>query len=320
MHEAQAKGYYLEEIVRELMRDSHFINVHTGNIEGRGADHQIDSYGSLMFSIPFVYPVRLISEVKWFKPTYVVELKRIRDFVGVLIDISQNYFVPRDINSQRATRRRERYTDCGAYFSATGFSLPAQDYAWAHGVYLISFSQDPLFTPILARARELIEANQGIWNHGHAKKDAVVRMAQSHFHSDDQMRQIMSQKKAYFGILDELYPVMIIIDGEFTFDPIGPDNLSEEDLPLGTNTAIKERRIEGEVDVNFQFDFNNTSFSFNLPWITSKKIIQAIESTYGGEAFAFIDIPLVLMLGEKRYRRIFRIQLALPENLKSSLR
>ena len=43
MHEAQAKGYYLEEIVRELMRDSHFINVQTGNIEGRGADHQIDS-------------------------------------------------------------------------------------------------------------------------------------------------------------------------------------------------------------------------------------------------------------------------------------
>jgi len=320
MHEAQAEGYYLEEIVRELMRDSHFIDVHTGNVEGRGADHQIDSYGSLMFSIPFVYPVRLISEVKWFKPSYVVELKRIRDFVGVLIDISQNYFVPRDINAQRVTRLKERYTDCGAYFSATGFSLPAQDYAWAHGVYLISFSQDPLLAPILVRARELIEASNGIWNHPHAKKDAVVRLARSHFHSDNQMRHIMSQKKAYFGILDELYPVMIIMDGEFTFDPTGPDNLSEEDLPLGTNTAIKERRIEGEVDVNFQFDFKTTSFSFSLPSITSKKIIQAIESTYGGEAFAFIDIPLVLMVRENRYRRIFRIQLTLPENVKSSFR
>lgn len=320
MHEAQAKGYYLEEIVRELMRDSHFINVHTGNIEGRGADHQIDSYGSLMFSIPFIYPVRLISEVKWFKPTRVVELNRIRDFVGVLIDISQNYFVPRDVSRQQPNRRKERYTDCGAYFSATGFSLSAQDYAWAHGVYLISFSQDPLFAPILARAEELIAANQGTWNHIHGRKDAVVRMAQSHFQSDNQMRQMMSQKKGYFGILDELYPVMIIMDGEFTFDPTGPDNLSEEDLPLGSDTAIKERRTEGEVDVNFKFDFKNTSFSFNLPWITSRKIIHAIESTYGGEAFAFIDIPLVLMMDERRYRRIFRIRLALPEDLKSSLR
>jgi hypothetical protein len=153
MHEAQAKGYYLEEIVRELMRDSHFVDVQTGNIEGRGADHEIDSYGSLMFSIPFVYPVRLISEIKWFKPNVVVGLGRIRDFVGVILDISQNYFIPRETNSHRTPLRRERYTDCGAYFSATGFSLPAQDYAWAHGVYLVSFSQDPLLTPILTKTK-----------------------------------------------------------------------------------------------------------------------------------------------------------------------
>lgn len=68
----QARGYYLEEIVRELMRKSKFVDIKTGNIEGRGADHQIDSYGRFMFTIPFVYPVRLISEVKWFSKKYTV--------------------------------------------------------------------------------------------------------------------------------------------------------------------------------------------------------------------------------------------------------
>lgn len=264
MHEAQAKGYYLEEIVRELMRDSHLIDVQTGNIEGRGADHQIDSYGTLMFSLPFVYPIRLISEVKWFKPDYLVELNRLRDFVGVLIDISQNYFVPRSLRStSQRDLRRERYTDCGAYFSATGFSLPAQDYAWAHGVYLISFSQDPILAPILTRAQELITESHAVWNHYGAKKADVIEMAQSHFQNDSQMRQTMYQKRAYFGILDELYPVMIITDSEFTFNPTQPDDLSDEELRL--DTAVKERRRESEVDVNFQFRFNNTRFSYSLP-------------------------------------------------------
>jgi len=319
MHESQAKGYYLEEIVRQLMRDSRFVNVQTGNILGRGADHQIDSYGTFQFSLPFVYPIRLISEVKWFKKNYTVKLSRIRDFVGVMIDVAQNYFVPRDTSPQSRNLTRERYTDCGAYFSATGFSPPAQDYAWAHGIYLISFSQDPMLTPILDRAEELIEEDSNIWDRRFAKKANIIRMAQSHFRDDRQLRQLMNRKKAYVGILDELYPVMIIMEGEFIFDPTLPDELSGEDLTLESN-AIKERRLEGKVDVNFQFSFRDTQFSFSLPLITSKNIIRAIESTYGGEAFAFLDIPLVLEANQKKYRRIFRIRLMLPEQFKDSFR
>ena len=330
MHESQAKGYYLEEIVRSLMLKSNFINIQTGDIIGRGADHQIDSYGTFMFSIPFIYPIRLISEVKWFKKTYKVNLNRIRDFVGVMIDISQNYFVPREIRSKRTrtSLRKERYTDCGAYFSATGFSTIAQDYAWAHGIYLISFTQDPILIPILNRAKDLIKRDRSIWDHQYAKKEDVVKMAQVHFQNDIQLRDLMHQKNAYFGILDELYPVMIITDGEFMFDPTAPDDISEDNMPLESDVirerrsesdAIKERRLESDVDVNFQFRFQNTQFSFSLPWITSKKIIKAIKSTYGGETFAFLDIPLALEVNQRRYRRIFRIRLTLPNNIKTIL-
>ena len=96
------------------------------------------------------------------------------------------------------------------------------------------------------------------------------------------------------------------------------DDISNEKLPLNTE-AVKERRVESNVDVNFQFRFNNNRFSFSLPTTTSKKIIRAIENTYDGEAFGFLDIPIVIRQTEMSYRRIFRTQLRLPEWIKRTL-
>ncbi len=71
-----------------------------------------------------------------------------RNFVGVIKDISENYFVP--ISNRRLRIRpklEDRYTYAGAYFSVSGFTLDAQDYAWAHGIYLISFGMNTIFKP-----------------------------------------------------------------------------------------------------------------------------------------------------------------------------
>lgn len=60
MNEPNIKGYYFEEITKELMKKTGYIDVQEGKISGSGADHQIDSHGSFSFSIPFIHPVRLI--------------------------------------------------------------------------------------------------------------------------------------------------------------------------------------------------------------------------------------------------------------------
>ena len=311
----QAKGYYLEEIVRELMRKSKFVDVQTGNIEGRGADHQIDSYGTFMFTIPFVYPVRLISEVKWFSRNYKVQLSHMRSFAGVMIDISQNYFVPRAMRS--AGRNRQafpimgRYTDSGAFFSATGFSWDAQNYAWAHGIYLIPFSNNRFLQPILSRVDSLLR-QRNIWSNSRLRKSDVISMASSDFHKDPELHSLIKRVIAYIGILDGMYPVVLLTDREFSFDPRGPDDLARNDLSFDENTAFKEGRVEREGDVSFDFRFGEARFSFSLPMTTAANIIQAIESTYGGEAFASLDIPIVLETETGRYRRIFKVRLALP--------
>ena len=76
------------------MRKTNYIDVKSQDVPGGGADHQIDSVGFFSFTIPFMYPVRLIAEAKWYKDDKKIGLGSMRDFVGVMKDISENYFVP----------------------------------------------------------------------------------------------------------------------------------------------------------------------------------------------------------------------------------
>jgi len=308
MDKSQAQGYYFEEIVRHLMRQKKFIDVKSQDIPGRGADHQIDSVGFLSFTIPFIYPVRLIAEAKWYEGNKKIGLGNIRDFVGLMKDISENYFVPISQRGKRIRPKLEnRYTDAGAYFSVSGFSSNAQDFAWAHGIYLISFGMNTIFEPLINRAKVLIDRDmtQSI------SKMGVIKMAQNHFNNDEDLKRELNKIYFYVGILDGIYPVMITSDKEFEFKPDQPDGFETGGSGF-SDGAIKDYRREKPDNVNFRFHFQDSNFEFTLPSITSRNLIEAIESTYREKPFGFIDIPIELKTNNRSYRRIFRLNLSLP--------
>ena len=60
----QARGYFLERIIQHLMNKTGCIDVKSGYVEGRGANHQIDSYGVLQYPTLYTYPIRILAEVK----------------------------------------------------------------------------------------------------------------------------------------------------------------------------------------------------------------------------------------------------------------
>ncbi|MBT2584216.1 hypothetical protein [Planococcus sp. ISL-109] len=64
MKDYQARGYIFESIVWKLMEKHGYIDVKIATLRGRGACHQIDSYGVLKIPTPFIYPIRLLSEAK----------------------------------------------------------------------------------------------------------------------------------------------------------------------------------------------------------------------------------------------------------------
>ncbi|MDW8034654.1 MAG: restriction endonuclease [Nitrososphaerota archaeon] len=154
----QAKGVLFEEIIKMLLEKNDYEECkvdgeqvdNKGRVRGRGGWHQIDALGRWRFTIPFVYPIRLLCEAKCLDEP--VGLPVVRNFVGVLKDVSENYFIE-DRQDIDRTMLSKRYTDCGAIFSASGFTPEAQKYAYAQNVFLVSYENNP----IIEEFRKIIE-------------------------------------------------------------------------------------------------------------------------------------------------------------------
>jgi len=287
MYESQARGYYLEGIVRKLMEKTGYINIDSGKIEGRGARHQIDSYGHLSIPTPFINPIRLLAEVKWYEDDK-VRLKHIRNFTSVLRDISQNYFVVDKLSRYEddAYSTDVRFTNCGAFFSASEFTEPAQHFAWAHNIFLIPLRENKFFKPVIERSEELVNNI----NLDEENKDSIIEKALSDCENDDVLSQHISNLYFYIGMLDETYPTFILSRGELPFKYDQPDDLSVEESVGHNRRGIKDTREERGNVFDFIIEFENVEFSFTIPKITAKRLIQSIEKKGIEEPFGNLEI------------------------------
>jgi hypothetical protein len=159
----QVKGTLFEVIVNRLLIKAHYLpmkadNIHIrstdGHVRGRGYWHDIDALGRFAYPLFYMYPIRLLAEVKCYESD--VPLWAVRNFVGALKDISENYFVDDQINREQMLAY-QRYTDCGSFFSASGFTLGAQKFALAQGVFLISYENNPILKNLIDSMYTLIK-------------------------------------------------------------------------------------------------------------------------------------------------------------------
>lgn len=163
MTKAQAKGYLYEIFIAHLLKKNSFLSCERynsinrdykcgvvskdGEIKGRGTRHQIDFTGIYSKNIPFVYPIRILTECKYwtkragreFKP---VSKSFIREYIGVSKDISENYFSDNMDN-------KTRFLDIPIIFSAGGFDSEAEKLAWAQGINVVSHSEIPILRDVL---------------------------------------------------------------------------------------------------------------------------------------------------------------------------
>lgn len=141
------KGYILEEIIAYLIRNTGYNLLvdpiqdkrelaRKGNglvVRGRGAVHQADVLGQLAWIPAFTFPLRLFVEAKC--RTIKTGIPEVRNAVGVLDDINQNYSPVRE-GQPLIQRFSYRY----ALFSTSGFTTTASDMALAHQISLIDLS------------------------------------------------------------------------------------------------------------------------------------------------------------------------------------
>ena len=154
------KGHLFEAVVLRLLKENGFSQISAPGyniredrqafveILGRGTWHQIDCPCTYDNMIPFLYPIRLLGEVKYYSEP--ITKSEIRSFIGALKDIQENYF-----SYLGEWRLHSRYTDLGVFISASGFNEEAEKLAYAHGVSLVSYNNHPIMRPIISILSEL---------------------------------------------------------------------------------------------------------------------------------------------------------------------
>lgn len=157
-------GYILEEMLAYLLRNAGYrlltderqdphelANRHHGLIvRGRGAEHQVDVLGELLWIPAFTYPLRLVLEAKCRKGK--TDIATVRNMVAALLDINQNN-MPQRTAAGTPPIPRAKYAYVGAIFSASGFSSHAADFALAHAVSLVDL-RATAFRSLVTAARQ----------------------------------------------------------------------------------------------------------------------------------------------------------------------
>ena len=167
----QIRGALLEEAVLFLLRKvgydpydplallphqlDHMRARHSGlEVRGRGTWHQLDAFALWKHSPAFMYPLHLIVEAKCYASHRPVGVVIPRNSVGVLKDISENYFT---YSRGGNVFRGPRYNYTSAIFSTSGFTQGAVEYAIAHQIFLIQYENVPAIQPLIDAILEFDE-------------------------------------------------------------------------------------------------------------------------------------------------------------------
>lgn len=167
---SQIRGALLEEAILYLLEKVGYETIEVNptipdsglrggssglEVRGRGSWHQIDALASFITSPAFMYPLRLMVEAKCYQQNRPVGIEVARNSVGVLKDISENYFTLS--NRQDSEIQVPRFNYHAAIFSTSGFTSGALEYAIAHQVFLIQYENVPVIQPLIDALMEFDE-------------------------------------------------------------------------------------------------------------------------------------------------------------------
>jgi hypothetical protein len=308
MKKAQAAGYIFEDVLWELLRATGYVQVTSGKISGRGADHQIDAYGTFSIPTPFIYPIRLLAEAKCRKGS--TGLPEIRSFLSVITDIEQNY--PSSGQSSLT-----RFSHSGCFFSSSAFTKDAESFAWAHNIFLVTFSE----VKRLVKLCEVIQAYVGSRNYSTMRRRTKVSVVEGFrgWLTTLPVNDVtyLTDTALLVGTLDEKYPVVLSTNKDI-INALQREMSNESDVVGGVKT---QRKDTGRSSI-FTINVLGIDAQFAIPDYIAAHIIKQVESSVIGDHIFNIDLPIVRDLGEGNFlRRVLRLKIKLetPANNRAYL-
>jgi hypothetical protein len=213
-------------------------------VRGRGEWHQIDALATPLYSLPFMYPLRLMIEAKCYDKARKVDVRIVRAAIGTALDVNQSYS-----RSGASEIDIQQFSYHGAIFSTSGYSADAQRLAAAHQVFLIDYTAVPAMNPVV----DALLALRAVDFNGDARPDGNInvnlsdlreRFREALFQAErgdprrwlqqqagDQLVDLIARSRAiagsYYGMVQGIYPVHLI-----SLTPISPDVLLQWEIPV----------------------------------------------------------------------------------------
>lgn len=262
------KGRLFEFILAKLLTKAGFtgdfasdqLSKNKKKLHGRGGTYAPDFYGVFNIGIPFINPLLLIVEAKYF--TKRVGIKIAREFLGAYIDFSQ--YIKIDTKSRKLEKKYEklyetRYTYCPVFFSIKGYEKPAQAFMYAHGINYISYSNSKTIETILNSSELILKeinfakfTDEDIKNFTSLDSLTQLRKAVKKDGFDTAFKKfsrIFDLLNSYVAVIDQRFPINILhkgrirknwfknvnikheLDGKFTFRTSADKIVGEFSLP-----------------------------------------------------------------------------------------
>lgn len=283
MKEHQAREHIFEEKVKRLLQDSGYISVVEEEVPGRSGYHDIHAYGRINIPTAFMYPVRIICQYKYYAKNK-VELNHIRDFGGIMADVSeQNYAIQGEVKNIA-----DRYSYSGCFFSATAFSREAQEYAWAHNIFMVSLERIGVMQPILNKIDNFVAALSESTINNISKQELLEG-----YEREVEEESIMPE--AAIGIINGVYPVMLIGKKNWLL-PVLDEACNSE---IGKAYIDSVYRSENQFEANFELSFMESSAEFSVPVAVLEKLMERSDNNTKNNVVFNIDIPYVTNKGKK---------------------
>lgn len=283
MKEHQAREYIFEEKVKKLLQDSRYISVVEEEVAGRSGYHDIHAYGKINIPTAFMYPVRVICQYKYYAKNR-VELNHIRDFGGIMADVSErNYAIKGE-----AKNIADRYSYSGCFFSATAFSRDAQEYAWAHNIFMVSLERIGVMQPILKKIDDFV-AGLGESTMNNITKQELLEGYEREVEEESVMPE------AAIGIINGVYPVMLIGKRDWMLPVLDEADNSE----IGKVYIDNVYRSENQFEANFELNFMESSAEFSVPVAVLEKLMERLDNDTKDNVVFNLDIPYVTKKGKK---------------------
>ena len=291
MKEHQAREVLFETRMKKLLEDRGYLRMVEDCVYGRSGDHDIRSYAKINIPSAFSYPTRLLCQYKCYAKNK-VDISHLRDFGGIIADVQENNYAMKKYAADCAgSNISDRFSYSGCYMSTTAFSHAAQEYAWAHDIFLMSFERIEVIQPMLKDIEEFVSAIDESSITNITRKELI----DAYYSHCDEKNINYDNINGMIGILNGVYPILLLGSNHWKESLI----TEAEESDIARISVEQISRSQNQYESKFEVMIKEANLEFAVPNTIFEKLMERRDNTTKNGVVFNVDVPYFTIKGKR---------------------